>query len=107
MTFLDPACGSGNFLAETYLSLRKLENEALSLQWQGQIALGDTSITPMKETEEILHMNLDFLPLKSYANLIEANALRIEETAQAILDARALYPNSSLADLYDELTMLP
>ena len=31
----------------------------------------------------------------------------IEKTAQAILDARALYPNSSLADLYDELTMPP
>ena len=30
---------------------------------------------------------------------------RIEQTAQAILDARAKYPNSSLADLYDELTM--
>ncbi len=32
---------------------------------------------------------------------------RIEQTAQVILDARALYPNSSLADLYDELTMPP
>ena len=32
---------------------------------------------------------------------------KIEQTAQAILDARALYPNSSLADLYDELTMPP
>ena len=31
----------------------------------------------------------------------------IEQTAQAILDARALYPQSSLADLYDELTMPP
>ena len=30
---------------------------------------------------------------------------KIEQTAQAILDARALYPESSLADLYDELTM--
>ena len=30
---------------------------------------------------------------------------RIEKTAQAILDARALYPDSSLADLYDPLTM--
>ena len=30
---------------------------------------------------------------------------KIEQTAQAILDARALYPDSSLADLYDELTM--
>lgn len=32
---------------------------------------------------------------------------RIEQTAQAILDARALYPNSSLADLYDEAAMPP
>ena len=32
---------------------------------------------------------------------------KIEKTAQAILDARALYPDSSLADLYDELTMPP
>ena len=32
---------------------------------------------------------------------------RIEQTAQGILDARALYPDSSLADLYDELTMPP
>ena len=33
--------------------------------------------------------------------------VRIEKTAQAILDARALYPECSLADLYDELTMPP
>ena len=32
---------------------------------------------------------------------------KIEQTAQAILDARAHYPDSSLADLYDELTMPP
>ncbi len=32
---------------------------------------------------------------------------KIEETAQAILDARALYPDCSLADLYDETTMPP
>ena len=37
----------------------------------------------------------------------EQQKLKIEQTAQAILDARALYPNSSLADLYDELTMPP
>ncbi|MBQ4387565.1 MAG: methylase [Prevotella sp.] len=35
----------------------------------------------------------------------EAQKAKIEKTAQAILDARALYPDSSLADLYDELTM--
>jgi hypothetical protein len=32
---------------------------------------------------------------------------KIEQTAQAILDARALYPDCSLADLYDEVTMPP
>jgi hypothetical protein len=31
LTFFDPACGSGNFLTETYLQLRKLENEAIKL----------------------------------------------------------------------------
>ena len=37
----------------------------------------------------------------------EQQKLKIEQTAQATLDARALYPDSSLADLYDELTMSP
>ena len=37
----------------------------------------------------------------------DAQKAKIEETAQAILDARALYPESSLADLYDDLTMPP
>ena len=37
----------------------------------------------------------------------EEQKARIEQTAQAILDARAKYPDSSLADLYDEVTMPP
>ena len=110
LTFLDPACGSGNFLTQTYISLRKLENEALTILTQGQMSFGDTNIVPikvsigqfygieindfavtvaktalwiaesqmMKETEKIIHKNLEFLPLKSYANIIEANALRID-----------------------------
>lgn len=109
LKFLDPACGSGNFLTETYLSLRKLENEALSLMYGDQIMMG-IAINPirvsidqfygieindfaatvaktalwiaesqmMKQTEDIVHMNLDFLPLKSYVNIIEGNALRID-----------------------------
>ncbi len=32
----------------------------------------------MKKTEEILHLNLDFLPLKSYTNITEGNALRMD-----------------------------
>ena len=107
LTFLDPACGSGNFLAETYLSLRKLENEVLrcstdqiSMDLEGiiQVSIGqfygieinDFAVTVaktalwiaesqmMKETEDVVHMTLDFLPLKSYANITEGNALRLD-----------------------------
>ena len=109
LKFLDPACGSGNFLTETYISLRRLENQILNELQGGQIVLGE-AINPiqvsisqfygieindfavtvaktalwiaesqmMKETEDIVHMNLDFLPLKSYANITEGNALKID-----------------------------
>ena len=40
LTFLDPACGSGNFLTETYLSLRRLENEVIKLRYGGQNLMG-------------------------------------------------------------------
>ena len=111
LTFLDPACGSGNFLTETYLSLRRLENKAVAARLGDQIVLGDSAdFNPiqvsigqfygieindfavtvaktalwiaesqmMKETEEIVHMHLDFLPLTSYANIVEGNALRTD-----------------------------
>ena len=111
LTFLDPACGSGNFLTETYLSLRRLENKAVAARLGDQIVLGDSAeFNPiqvsigqfygieindfavtvaktalwiaesqmLKETEEIVHMHMDFLPLTSYANIVEGNALRID-----------------------------
>lgn len=118
LSFLDPACGSGNFLTETYLSLRRLENQVLAMiiaatksQVAGQIMFGDEgegnpikvsigqfygieindfAVTVaktalwiaesqmMKETEDIVHTSLDFLPLKSYANIIEGNALQLD-----------------------------
>ncbi|MBR5395383.1 MAG: methylase [Bacteroidaceae bacterium] len=42
-----------------------------------------------------------------WPNPTEEQKQKIEQTAQAILDARALYPDSSLADLYDEAAMPP
>ena len=118
LTFLDPACGSGNFLTETYLSLRRLENEIIREIYsgiEGQMAMGEMAAEIMdslqikvsigqfygieindfavtvakaalwiaesqmlKETEEIVHMHMDFLPLTSYANIVEGNALRID-----------------------------
>ena len=40
LTFLDPACGSGNFLTETYLSLRRLENDVIRAKYHGQTMMG-------------------------------------------------------------------
>ena len=111
LRFLDPAAGSGNFLTETYISLRRLENEILKELLGAEIVLGfegehnpikvsigqfygieinDFAVTVAKtalwiaesqmmdETENIVHMSLDFLPLKSYANIVEGNALRMD-----------------------------
>ena len=109
LTFLDPACGSGNFLTETYISLRRLENEVIRLLTGGEMVLGEfynpiqVSINQfygieindfavsvaktalwiaesqmMKETEDIVHMTIDFLPLKTNAYIVEGNALRID-----------------------------
>lgn len=108
LTFLDPACGSGNFLTESYISLRRLENDALRCQTD-QITMGDyanpiqvsihqfygieindfaatvaktalwiAESQMLKETEDIVAHQIDFLPLKSYANITEGNALRLD-----------------------------
>lgn len=107
LTFLDPACGSGNFLTESYISLRRLENDALRCQTD-QITMSDyanpiqvsihqfygieindfaatvaktalwiAESQMLKETEDIIAHQIDFLPLKSYANITEGNALRL------------------------------
>ena len=49
LVFLDPACGSGNFLTETYISLRRLENEIISEKNQGQMQFGGEGLyNPIK-----------------------------------------------------------
>ena len=110
LTFLDPACGSGNFLTETYLSLRRLENKILVELSHGQVTMYSASESPiqvsisqfygieindfavtvaktalwiaesqmMKETEKILLVPLEFLPLKTNAFIVEGNALRVD-----------------------------
>ena len=109
LTFLDPACGSGNFLTETYLSLRRLENDVIRERYHGQSFIGFEETNPIKvsinqfygieindfavtvattalwisesqmltETERIINKDIDFLPLRSYSNIKEGNALRM------------------------------
>ena len=109
LIFLDPAAGSGNFLTESYLCIRRLENAVINTLTGGQISIAEVSdpikvsisqfhgieindfaVTVaktalwiaesqmMKETEEIIHMQLDFLPLKTNAEIVEGNALRLD-----------------------------
>lgn len=111
LNFLDPACGSGNFLTETYLSLRRLENEMLSAMSKGMMMLdiadtikvsiqqfygievNDFAVKVAKtalwiaeaqmwtETKKIISSftNIsNFLPLETYDNIVEANALKID-----------------------------
>ena len=110
LRFLDPACGSGNFLTETYLSLRELENTVIRALSQGKGTAYITAVNPIKvsidqfhgieindfavsvasvalwiseakmlrETEDIIGHEIEFLPLKSNANIVEGNALHVE-----------------------------
>ena len=108
LTFLDPACGSGNFLTEAFLSLRRLENKIISEINEGEAVLGldgfikvhvgqfygieinDFAVTVAKtalwiaesqmvaETERILSRNIQFLPLTTNAFIVEGNALRMD-----------------------------
>ena len=108
LTFLDPACGSGNFLTETYICLRRLENRLIAARQRGQgeldlgltvkvslaqfrgIEINDFAVAVAKtalwiaeaqmrrETAEILHREPDYLPLKDYDGIVEGNALRVD-----------------------------
>lgn len=110
MKFLDPACGSGNFLTETYISIRRLENKVIHELQKWQISFADKHSSPIKvgidqfygieindfavsvaktalwiaesqmfrETEDVCLMVVEFLPLKTNANIVEGNALRLD-----------------------------
>ncbi len=109
LVILDPACGSGNFLTETYISLRRLENRIIQELFSMEKGVGFEEISPIKvhihqfygieindfavsvaktalwiaesqmmaETERIIQFKNDYLPLKSYNNITEGNALRV------------------------------
>ena len=86
LTFLDPACGSGNFLTETFLSLRRLENEA--------IQIGER----LKPGERLL--NLDGVVKVSIEQFhgIEINdfAVSVAKTAMWISEAKMLQQTAEI-----------
>lgn len=109
LKFMDPAAGSGNFLTETYLCLRRLENKVISELNKGLMVLGDVenpikvsisqfygieindfAVTVAKtalwiaesqmfdQTQAIVNMKAEFLPLTTNAFIHEGNALRMD-----------------------------
>lgn len=108
LKFFDPACGSGNFLTESYTCLRRLENEALKILFEdrviggltdpvkvsiyqfygieindfacsvSQAALWIAETQMLKETDVIVGYDIEPLPLKDYDNIHEGNALRMD-----------------------------
>lgn len=75
LTFLDPACGSGNFLTETYLSLRRLENEVIRERHHGQAFLGFEEVNPIKVSIQQFYG----IEINDFAVTVATTALWISE----------------------------
>ncbi|ANM72893.1 DNA methyltransferase [Lactiplantibacillus plantarum] len=106
--FFDPACGSGNFLTETYLSLRSMENQCLQIIYGTQPVLATENLIKVKiqnfygieindfavsvartamwiaenqmleQTKDTVYYNKDFLPLDRNDSIYEGNALQMD-----------------------------
>ena len=133
LKFLDPACGSGNFLTETYLSLRRLENKVITILSNGEKLLGfdefikvkinqfygieinDFAVTVAKtalwiaesqmiqETEKILSQAIDFFPLTTNAFIVEGNALRMDWSTLKPIDETVQLNDGLFAGFATEL----
>lgn len=76
LTFFDPACGSGNFLTETFLSLRRLENEAIRLE------LGGESVLDVGQAGDWIHVSIQQffgIEINDFAVSVAKTALWIAE----------------------------
>lgn len=124
LKFFDPACGSGNFLTESYISLRRLENKILEELLKEKILLGEldnpvkvsinqffgieindfavsvaqtalwiAELQMLDETQNIIHKNLNPLPLKNFANIFEGNALRMDWEKILPIDINFIFGN--------------
>ncbi|WP_250309415.1 DNA methyltransferase [Gardnerella sp. Marseille-Q2328] len=88
LQFLDPACGSGNFLTETFLCLRKLENRAIELMLggQGYVDLGDKN--------SLIKVSID----QFHGIEINDFAVCVAKTALWIAEQQALDDTESIAE---------
>ena len=88
LTFFDPACGSGNFLTETYLQLRKLENEAIKLIYGDNVQL-DVG----QQIVEVTIQNFYGIEINDFAVSVAKTALWIAESQMLEETKEIVYAN--------------
>ena len=88
LTFLDPACGSGNFLTETYLSLRRLENEAIREMYHGQMMMGEF-VNPVKVSIQQFYG----IEINDFAVTVATTALWISEAQMLAETEKIIHQN--------------
>ena len=105
---LDPACGSGNFLTETYLSLRKLENrvlESLNADSEGAPRMGfdiDESDTIMVSIGQLYGIEInDFAVSVAKTALWIAEAQAMEETSEIVYQPFEFFPLKAIANIHE------
>ena len=103
LTFLDPACGSGNFLTETYLSLRRLENKAVALRMGDQIVLGEAEFDPIKvKINQFYGIEInDFAVTVAQAALWIAESQMMQETTKIVRTQMDFLPLTSRANIVE------
>ena len=104
LTFLDPACGSGNFLTETYLSLRRLENKAVKLLLGDDIIMGDSSdFDPIRVSiGQFYGIEInDFAVTVARTALWIAESQMMQETKEIVYTTKEFLPLSSHANIVE------
>lgn len=85
LTFFDPACGSGNFLTESYVSLRRLENKVIALRNKGQAVIGDFANPVKVDIHQFYGIEInDFAVSVATTALWIAEQQMLQETARLV-----------------------
>ena len=85
LTFFDPACGSGNFLTESYVSLRRLENEVIKLRNKGQAVIGEFADPIKVDIHQFYGIEInDFAVSVATTALWIAEQQMLQETAKLV-----------------------
>ena len=85
LTFFDPACGSGNFLTESYVSLRRLENQVIALRNKGQAVIGDFANPVKVDIHQFYGIEInDFAVSVATTALWIAEQQMLQETARLV-----------------------